>query len=136
MPAFAATLADQLVVPVAVPLPPRLFDQETDATAPLSEAVPDIWMTECLVSQVDPAPDGATMPTAGLTLSGTANAIATLQGPAPVDVIVSTVHLADPGASATFGLNEQTVVVAQPAADAVTVVRIRPAVLLSSTTSR
>src|SRR5262249_31464911 len=33
-------LADQFVVPVAVPLPPRLLDQLTCATAMLSPAVP------------------------------------------------------------------------------------------------
>ena len=33
-------LADQEVVPVAVPLPPRSFDQDTWVTPTLSEAVP------------------------------------------------------------------------------------------------
>jgi hypothetical protein len=33
--------ADQLLVPVAVPLPPRLLTHDTDATAPLSDATPE-----------------------------------------------------------------------------------------------
>ena len=36
----AIPLADQLVVPVAVPLPPRLFVQVTRVTPTLSDAVP------------------------------------------------------------------------------------------------
>ena len=39
-PDWSATLADQLVVPDAVPLPPRLFAQLTCVTPTLSEAVP------------------------------------------------------------------------------------------------
>ena len=36
----AMPVADQLVVPVAIPLPPRLFAQVTWVTPTLSEAVP------------------------------------------------------------------------------------------------
>jgi len=42
-------LAVQLVVPVAVPLPPRLFDHVTWVTPTLSDAVPASVMGELLV---------------------------------------------------------------------------------------
>jgi hypothetical protein len=39
-PEVRGTEADQAVVPLAVPEPPAEFDQVTEATATLSEAVP------------------------------------------------------------------------------------------------
>ncbi len=52
-PGCSATLADQLVVPVAVPLPPpRLFAQLTCVTPTLSDAVPPIVSGVALVAYV------------------------------------------------------------------------------------
>jgi hypothetical protein len=62
-------LADQLVVPVAVPVPPvRLFDQETCVTPTLSEAVPPSVTDAVVVLKVVPAV-GDVMVTVGAVLS-------------------------------------------------------------------
>src|SRR5207247_3286692 len=62
-------LAVQLVVPVAVPLPPRLFVHVTWVTPTLSEAVPPNVMAGLPVVQVAPEV-GAVMVTAGVVVSG------------------------------------------------------------------
>src|SRR6266498_2809936 len=50
VPACSVTLAVQLVVPVAVPLPPRLLAQVIDLTSTLSLAVPASETFEVSVS--------------------------------------------------------------------------------------
>src|SRR5438094_7051817 len=62
-------LAVQLVVPVAVPLPPRLFVHVTWVTPTLSEAVPPNVMAGLPVGSVAPGV-GAVMATAGAVGAG------------------------------------------------------------------
>ncbi|PYN75950.1 MAG: hypothetical protein DMD96_26445 [Candidatus Rokuibacteriota bacterium] len=61
-------LAVQFVVPVAVPLPPRLFDHVTWVTPMLSDAVPPIVSGVALALKV-PADAGDVMATVGATVS-------------------------------------------------------------------
>jgi hypothetical protein len=64
----AIPLAFQEVVPVAVPLPPRLFVQDTCVTPTSSEAVPARASVETAVNKVGGA--GLVIATSGLTVSG------------------------------------------------------------------
>src|SRR4051812_21630995 len=80
----AMPLADQLVVPVAVPEPPALFDQVTCDTPTLSLAVPLIVSGDVDVAYVDPEV-GPVMLTAGACVSG-AGAVAPV-----TDVVMSVV---------------------------------------------
>jgi hypothetical protein len=68
-PSVSGIMADQLIVPVAVPLPPvAALDQVTSATATLSEAVPPRAMGPMLVAYVGDAV-GALIEMAGALLS-------------------------------------------------------------------
>ena len=65
----AIPLTDQAAVPVAVPLPPRLFDQVTWVTPTLSAAVPPRFNGVVLVLKVVPLV-GAVIVTVGGVVSG------------------------------------------------------------------
>ena len=68
--ASGMSVAVQALVPVAGPLPPRSFDQVTDATGPsASEAVP-ARVTKGRVQGVDAADVGDVMVTAGRAPAG------------------------------------------------------------------
>ncbi len=68
VPARNATLADQLVVPDAVPLPPALLVQVTCVTPTLSEAAPAIE-SGVVVAVYVPALVGVVIVTVGLVAS-------------------------------------------------------------------
>ena len=62
--------ADQEVVPVAVPLPPRLFTHVTCVTATLSDAVPPMLNVLAVVVYVDPVVGVVIVTTGGVVSAG------------------------------------------------------------------
>ena len=65
MPGLSMIVAVQLVVPDAVPVPPRLFAHDTNATPALSDAVPPTTTPPWIVSYVVPLRAGDVIAIAG-----------------------------------------------------------------------
>src|SRR5688572_7046329 len=102
-------------VPVALPLPPRLFVQVTLEMPPSSVAVPPSAIVAADVVMVDDVV-GDVIETVGAFVSGTVKSIAPLHGPAPEALDARTDHAPFPACSATPGLTRHTApVVVHPA---------------------
>ena len=130
------TDADQECVPLAVPLPPRLFTQVTDDTPTLSPAVPEIVSAGAVV--VTAAVEGDVIAIVGAVLSGgdgTVKFPVVLHAVAPVDVIVCTCHVAAPVASVIPGDKVQVPPLPHPAAMALVVREMATRPVLSRTSS-
>lgn len=135
VPVCRGTDTDHVLVPEAVPLPPRSLNHVTDDTPMLSLDVPDSVTVGEVVAN-DPPDVGEVMTMVGAVVSaccGTENAVGALHAVVPLDVMLCTCHVAAPAASVIPGDTRHVPPAAQPAFAAVVVDEITTLPVLSFT---